>query len=151
MQVANACFAAGAPHLEPTRSVRMHGTRPRFVPVGADLPAVLASVSRSLLADFQTVAVISPLTRLEGLVDLLRLLGVPVDPPGVAARPGHLALVPPADAKGLESDAVVVLEPAAFLPLPGGPGLLYIAVSRAVQHLSVVHEAPLPPGLAPAA
>jgi len=33
--------------------------------------------------------------------------------------------------------------------LPGGPGLLYIALTRAVQHLSVLHHEPLPAGLRP--
>ena len=47
-------------------------------------------------------------------------------------------------AKGLEFDAVVVVEPAAIYALPAGPSILYVALSRAVQHLSVVHGEPLP-------
>jgi ATP-dependent exoDNAse (exonuclease V) alpha subunit len=34
----------------------------------------------------------------------------------------------------------VVVEPAAFMALDGGAGLLYIALTRAVQHLSVVYS-----------
>ena len=151
METASAYLAASAPHLERTRSVRVDGDAPRIVPAGADVPGAVASVGRGLLAAFQTVAVISTPDRLDGLLDVLRHHEVPADPPGVAARPGHLALVRAADAKGLEFDAVVVLEPAAFLQLSGGPGLLYIALTRAVQHLSVVHGRPLPSGFPVAA
>lgn len=146
MDMANAYLAASAPHLEPTRSVRADGQAPRLVPAEGGVPAALVSVARSALADFQTVAVISAPRLLDGLADRLRQHELPADAPGVAARPGRVALVRAADAKGLEFDAVIVLEPSAFLELPGGPGLLYIAMTRAVQHLSVVHALPLPPG-----
>lgn len=151
MDAANAYLAANAPHLEPTRSVRAEGEPPHLVRVDGDVPGALESVFRGLLADFQTVAVISAEDELDGLVDPLRDRGLPADPPGVAARPGHVALVRAEDAKGLEFDAVVILEPAAFLQRPGGVGLLYIAMTRAVQHLSVVHSMPLPAGFPVAA
>ena len=55
----------------------------------------------------------------------------------------------PPSAKGLEFDAVVVVEPAA---ISGGSArglrLLYVALTRAVQELVVVHHRPLPGGLA---
>jgi len=52
-------------------------------------------------------------------------------------------------AKGLEFDAVVVVEPAAIAD-GGARGLrlLYVALTRPIQHLSVVHERPLPAALA---
>ena len=53
----------------------------------------------------------------------------------------------PEDAKGLEFDAVVVGEPGAIGAVPGGFGLLYIALTRAVQHLTVVHQHDLPSAL----
>jgi hypothetical protein len=45
----------------------------------------------------------------------------------------------------------VVVEPADFIGLPGGAGLLYIALTRAVAHLTVVHSTPLTDALLPAA
>jgi DNA helicase IV len=49
------------------------------------------------------------------------------------------------EAKGLEFDAVVVVEPGCFTALgPRGFRLLYIALTRAVQELVVVHTDPLP-------
>ena len=50
----------------------------------------------------------------------------------------------PFDAKGLEFDGVVLIEPAEILALPGGPALLYIALTRATQRLVVVHAGDLP-------
>jgi DNA helicase IV len=56
-----------------------------------------------------------------------------------------LVLLTPPEAKGLEFDAVVVVEPARFLAFgERGARLLYIALTRAVQELIVVHAEPLP-------
>jgi hypothetical protein len=48
--------------------------------------------------------------------------------------------------KGLEFDAIVVVEPTAILAErpDGGPGGLYTALTRATRALAVVHSAPLP-------
>ena len=59
------------------------------------------------------------------------------------ARP--ITLVPAPAAKGLEFDAVVVVEPAAIAGEDRrGLRLLYVAMTRPIQHLSVVHARPLP-------
>ena len=49
-------------------------------------------------------------------------------------------------AKGLEFDAIVVVEPAAILRErpDGGVGGLYTALTRATRALSIVHAEPLP-------
>ena len=60
----------------------------------------------------------------------------------------QVSLLRPEEAKGLEFDAVVLVEPAEVVGGPGGVGLLYIALTRAVQHLSVLHAAPLPAAMA---
>lgn len=49
------------------------------------------------------------------------------------------------EARGLEFDAVVVVEPSAFKALPGDNGPLYTALTRANLELVVVHERVLPP------
>ena len=56
-----------------------------------------------------------------------------------------VTIVPAPAAKGLEFDAVVVVEPAAIAGDDGrGLRLLYVAMTRPIQHLSVVHSRPLP-------
>jgi DNA helicase IV len=54
-----------------------------------------------------------------------------------------------AEAKGLEFDAVVVLDPAAILAASvRGASDLYVALTRATARLGVVHPGDLPPVLA---
>ena len=56
--------------------------------------------------------------------------------------------MPAPAAKGLEFDAVVVAEPALIARDTGrGLRLLYVALTRPIQHLSVVHALPLPHAL----
>jgi superfamily I DNA/RNA helicase len=70
---------------------------------------------------------------------------------GTGARGGlarTVTLLDPAEAKGLEFDAVVVVEPGAIHTDQRGGRLLYIALTRAVQALAIVHARPLPAALA---
>lgn len=55
-----------------------------------------------------------------------------------------LTLLTPTQSKGLEFDAVVLVEPADVLA--SGPGDLYVAMTRPTQALRVVHARPLPAG-----
>ena len=55
-------------------------------------------------------------------------------------------------AKGLEFDAVIVAEPAEIAEEgPHGVRLLFVALTRAVQHLALAHARPLPAVLVDAA
>jgi DNA helicase IV len=47
-------------------------------------------------------------------------------------------------AKGLEFDAVVVVDPAGIYEEENGVRRLYVAMTRAVQHLSLVYDQELP-------
>ncbi len=101
------------------------------------------------MADEMLVGVIAADAALGPLHEALRRSGVDA---GFVERDGlgHAVVIAGAGAaKGLEFDAVVVLEPAAIAE-GGMRGLrmLYVALTRAVQHLSIVHAAPLPSALA---
>ena len=62
-----------------------------------------------------------------------------------AGQAGHSSAP---DAKGLEFDAVVVVEPASIAgDTARGLRLLYVALTRPIQHLSIVHALPLPDAL----
>ena len=68
---------------------------------------------------------------------------VVIGPPDV---PGT---VPPAETKGLEFDAVLVVEPERILADgPRGAAELYVALTRATQRLGVLYRDALPPALA---
>ena len=61
-------------------------------------------------------------------------------------RPVTIVSAP--SAKGLEFDAVVVVEPSAIAGEDRrGLRLLYVAMTRPIQHLSIVHARPLPAAL----
>ena len=56
----------------------------------------------------------------------------------------RLQVLPPGDARGLEYDGVVVVEPSAFPENVGRRGVLYTSLTRATKSLVVVHSQPLP-------
>ena len=58
--------------------------------------------------------------------------------------PEDLALLTPRQAKGLEFDHVVVVEPGAIAGEEQGWRELYVALTRPTKALVVVHHAPLP-------
>jgi DNA helicase IV len=66
----------------------------------------------------------------------------------VIGPPGMPGTVPPAATKGLEFDAVLVVEPQQILADgPRGAAELYVALTRATQRLGVLHRDPLPAAL----
>jgi superfamily I DNA/RNA helicase len=71
---------------------------------------------------------------------------------GLLERDGmhrRITLVEATAAKGLEFDAVVVVEPSALAGADArGLRLLYVAMTRPIQQLSIIHAAPLPSPLA---
>jgi superfamily I DNA/RNA helicase len=123
----------------PCRSVRVAGRAPAFVAAGDEpaLPAQVARATADLAGAYASVAVIVP----AGLRAAV-----------AAGLPAAATVLDPPDAKGLEFDAVVVVEPDL---IAGGTArglrLLYVALTRAVQELVVVHARPLPPALVPVA
>jgi superfamily I DNA/RNA helicase len=65
----------------------------------------------------------------------------------------RLSVLTAGQAKGLEFDVVVLLEPAAIMAESAaraghGVGDLYVAMTRCTQRLRVLHQQPLPVGLA---
>jgi DNA helicase IV len=140
-------FANGLlPHagvdVTPTRSARATAAAPEIVEA-SELPDAVVATATALATVHTSVAVIAP----EELHPDLIAGGLPAG----EALASTISLITPAESKGLEFDAVVVVEPA----LVAGAGeqgvrLLYVALTRAVQHLTVIHAAPLPAGLAAA-
>ena len=62
-----------------------------------------------------------------------------------AGAAGPLTVVPVTLAKGLEFDQVIVVEPARIAAGGSrGPHRLYVALTRAVSRLTVLHAEPLP-------
>ncbi|HTX01131.1 MAG TPA: hypothetical protein VMD59_20275, partial [Acidimicrobiales bacterium] len=146
MEVANRYLAARAPGLPRTSSVRAGASAPVACPVlaGSDIGATVAGELEALSSRFHSLAVIAEPDATAGLAEALAARGVAAGRGSAALAPGRVVVLDAPEAKGLEFDAVVVVEPARLEELPGGAGLVYIALTRAVQHLSIVHARPLP-------
>jgi DNA helicase IV len=151
MALANQVLAATSPALRPTTSVRSSGRPPVFLPCApGEIGASVASVAGSLVDEHHSVAVVASESLHSEIAAALGTVGLPLVPYGHASLAGHVALVRPELAKGLEFDAVIVAEPRLILAEAGGPGLLYIALTRAVQFLAVLFTGELPETLAAA-
>jgi DNA helicase IV len=145
MAVAADVLAAVAPELRPPASVREAGTAPwalRLDPAG--LPEVVTAEAAAV-GDGR-LAVLVPAARLEELGRLLTAaLPTAAAGQGPSVLDAPVAVLAVAEAKGLEFDAVVVVDPAAILRgSPRGGNDLYVALTRTTQRLGVVHGGDLP-------
>ncbi|MFG2295284.1 HelD family protein [Streptomyces sp. NPDC048603] len=118
------------PGMEPPTAVRSTGLRPRFTALheGADLAQTVREETRRLLEQVDgTVGVVVAMDRRAEAARWLADLG------GRAVALGSL------EAKGLEYDATVVVSPAEIAEeSPAGLRVLYVALTRATQQLTVV-------------
>jgi len=124
MTVAAALLAEFAPGVQPPESVRACGVGPWSRQVTEDeLPTAIEEFVRDEAERVGTSVVIGP-------------SGVP-------------GAVVASETKGLEFDAVLVVEPERILAEgPRGAAELYVALTRATQRLGVLHHGPLPRALA---
>jgi DNA helicase IV len=129
-------------------SLQFDGMPPRIEKVRAiDLPATSAIQALRLVSSYPDGAVAIIGTDRADLVTLLRQRGFSWDLKNRRRwiRGGQAIWVLDAqDARGLEFDAVVVVEPSAFPKRLGRHGLLYTSLTRANRELIIVHSAPLP-------
>ncbi|MCQ4204852.1 AAA family ATPase [Streptomyces coelicoflavus] len=140
MDLAAAVVRAEDPSFAPPSSVRSTGVRP-WIRATADLPAAVAEAARELTPEEGRLAVIAPR-------ELHRVLAPRLDGVTAGAEPDlthRVVLLDPRQSKGLEFDSVLVVEPGRY-----GTSDLYVALTRATQHLGVLHSEPLPKGLADA-
>ncbi|MDT6984814.1 HelD family protein [Streptomyces lusitanus] len=140
MEVAAEVVRAAHPGFEPPSSVRATGVKP-WARATADLPAATADAVAELTPEEGRLAVIAPR-------ELHRALAARLDGVTAGAEPDlthQVVLLDPRQAKGLEFDSVLVVEPGRY-----GTSDLYVALTRATQRLGVLHTEPLPEPLAKA-
>ena len=148
MDLAAQVLAAATPGLRPPDSVRRAGLDPVVTEArrGGIAPAVAAAatVEREAVGEGK-VAVICP----AALLDEVRAALPPV-PDGESVLDVPVAVLGVDDAKGLEFDSVVLVEPAAIIAQgtqTTGRRALYVAMTRTTRRLHIVHAEPLPPEL----
>lgn len=123
MTVAAALLAEFAPGVQPPESVRACGVQPWSRQITDDeLPSAIEEFVQDEAGREGTSVVIGP--------------------------PGVPGAVVPSQTKGLEFDAVLVVDPGRILADgPRGAAELYVALTRATQRLGVLHRDPLPQAL----
>jgi DNA helicase IV len=158
MDAATAVMTAqGAPPTYPVRAARdLPGALATTRLAGAEqLPGAVVDIVRGELAALDAtdgagsgrVAVVVPAGH---DLDLLAPLAAETDLRAALAASGddplgsRLVVLDAVEVKGLEFDVVVLVEPGAVLA--GGPGDLYVAMTRPTRRLHVVHAADLPAG-----
>ena len=143
LDYASSLLAVIAPELRPATSLRAD-------PGALDIVRVpSAALARELVAACVraasrpgSVAVIAADPQVHSLAGALDAAGVEHGTPGSDSR---LTLVPVTLAKGLEFDHVIVVEPALIAQAEArGLHRLYVALTRAVSRLTVLHAQPLP-------
>jgi DNA helicase IV len=116
-------------------------------------PAVVLDACRQRLAEDGSIGVIAADADIDGLYQHLSDAGLAPARLGQqedALESSRLVCVPAGLAKGLEFDAVIVVEPSHIVAAePRGLHRLYVVLTRAVSALHVVHTEPLPAALQP--
>jgi DNA helicase IV len=151
MAVASSVLAGIDPTLVPPRSVRQTGIAPRFERIGLGLARVgeVAKAEAAEVLDGR-LGVIVPELRLD---ELAAAVADQVPDAALGEDPEltrTVVVLTVRQAKGLEFDSVVVVDPAGIIDeSPRGRSDLYVALTRATQRLTILHEGPLPACLTP--
>ncbi|MFE9258038.1 HelD family protein [Streptomyces sp. NPDC006879] len=138
MEFAGAVRKARHPRFEPPRSVRSTGTSPWVRKVNGGLARAVAEAVVEELPVEGRLAVIAPTALHAELATALPGLRVGGEP-DLTQR---VVVLGPRQAKGLEFDTVMVVEPADFTESD-----LYVALTRATRTLGVLHSGRLPLGM----
>jgi len=148
LELANRLLPHIATGVSPATSIRQGHDALRFGRL-----AGLADEVRRCLAVEGSVGVIVADARVEHSLRELAGAGIEAELLDADADP-RVSVVPASEAKGLEFDSVVLVEPAAIVAgeATRATGLrrLYVVLTRAVSRLAVLHDEPLPPELHPA-
>jgi len=147
--VANALLPFIADDLPPTVSGR-HVPGALVTVECEDVLAELVDVLRAAGQQPDSVGVVLDDARFAAVRKHVAKAGIDTGLPHEDGADHKVSLVPVGLAKGLEFDHVVVLEPAE-IAAAGATGLrlLYIALTRAISRLTVLHTQPLPTQLDP--
>jgi DNA helicase IV len=142
LDVANRLLPHIAVGVPPATSIRAGVDALRY----ARAAALVAEVNRCLAVE-GSVGVIVPDARAADTLQTLITSGIAAEDLDADADP-RVSVVPASEAKGLEFDSVVLLEPAEIVAAeptrPAGLRRLYVVLTRAVSRLVVLHDEALP-------
>jgi DNA helicase IV len=141
-----------APGLSRPVSLRHDPGSLDIVPASADgLGRSLRQACAAAAARPGSIAVIAADHQVAALSETLRAAGLRHAVLDGAQLEDRITVVPVTLAKGLEFDQVIVVEPVVIAATGSrGPQRLYVALTRAVSRLTVLHAQPLPASLSQA-
>ncbi len=157
LEPANRVLAVSQPDVRPAVPVRANGPAPMFITADADgcVSAVVQTV-QNLVNEGHSVLTVAPASLIDEVGLAMSKARVEFGRATVASRNAtgalhqNVTLAPVELVKGLETDAVLVVEPAAIVnEEPRGLGALYVALTRATRQVAVVHSLALPAALRP--
>ena len=146
MELANRVMAVATPGLRVPTSVRVGDAEPRIVRAESLVAGVLDE-ARLLCSELATgsVAVVAPDDMCDELSEAMVAAGLEHGRASNTGLDQSLTIVPVSVIKGLELDAVVVVEPSRIVnDQDHGMRALYVALTRSTQRLSIVHCDDLP-------
>jgi DNA helicase IV len=147
MELADRVMHAAAPGLRAPESVREGDTGPLVVEAAGLLVSAVVEETLSLRSELVNgnVAVVCPDAMVAEISAALADAGVEHGRAAATALDTGVTVVPVSLVKGLELDGVVVVEPQTIVEAETmGLRALYVALTRATQRLTVVHQRPLP-------
>jgi DNA helicase IV len=127
-------------------------TPPRVVRRGPEEPELVRSANEAAMIDEAVdaavgyagrgrfVGIICAPEHHRALADVLKFRGIQYDDADAGRIGQSINLMTAAESKGLEFDAVIVVEPAAIAAHDTGVRELYIALTRATQLMTIVHH-----------
>jgi DNA helicase IV len=138
LEVANELLPVAAPNVTPSRSVRSAGRVPTII-----VPAALLAEVQRLRGEWATVAVIAPEFEMDEVLVALADVNPADSRKGRALEEEGVTVLGAVASKGLEFDAVVVVNRQSIIKEFGddaarGSRALYVALTRAVQELVLV-------------
>ncbi len=150
MDLAARVLAEAAPGIRQPESVRAGGSEPliRHAEEGSLGAEVARAAAESAAPGDGNVGIVCPDSLTGEIAAALSARGISYGEPTRHGLDETITVVPMGVAKGLEFDAVVVVEPARLVrEAPQGLRALYVALTRATKRLTIVHREPLPSAL----
>lgn len=134
------------------KTLRESGVPVRWLEVSGDQlvqrAVEVAMEERRALGEEGTLALIAPSELKAPLADALAGMGLVAQDPGGGHLGQPVSVLSLLEAKGLELDAVILVEPKYLVrEVSHGDRALYMALTRATQRLSILYSVPLPASL----
>jgi DNA helicase IV len=149
LEFANKLLPSAAPNVTPAKSAREDGAAPKIVHTNQfDLVSIAVELAVELSEIHSLVAVIAPSSMTIGIAELIEERTQKAVIAGDHSMMGKIPVLTAVASKGLEFDYVVLVEPLDICEITeGGERALFVALTRAVQGLTILESKGMPKAL----